>query len=162
MIFVAVGSNLSSKSFGEPINNCFKAIEFLKQTVQIDKISNFYETEPVPKSCQPNYVNGVVSVKTSISPNNLLLELFKIEQFFKRKRKFKNEPRVIDLDLISYNRILINSNKLILPHPRMHLRKFVIRPICDINEDWEHPILKKKAKNILKTLENQNIFNIND
>ena len=162
MIFIAVGSNLSSKLFGTPIQNCINAIEILKGKVEIDKVSKFYESEPIPKSDQPNYVNGVVSVKTSIPPINLLSELFNIEKLYKRKRNFKNEPRVIDLDLLCYHEISINSEKLILPHPRMHLRKFVIKPICDINEEWKHPLLKINAKKILKTLVNQKISNIKD
>ena len=130
--------------------------------MEIDKVSKFYESEPIPKSDQPNYVNGVVSVKTSIPPINLLSELFNIEKLYKRKRNFKNEPRVIDLDLLCYHEISINSEKLILPHPRMHLRKFVIKPICDIKEEWKHPLLKINAKKILKTLVNQKISNIKD
>ncbi len=160
MILIAVGSNLNSKLFGTPIQNCINAIEILKEKVEIDKISKFYESEPIPKSDQPNYVNGVVSVKTRITPIKLLFELFDIEKFFKRKRNFKNEPRVIDLDLLCYNEISINTDELILPHPRMHLRKFVIKPICDINEEWKHPLLKIDAKKILKTLVNQKISNI--
>ena len=65
------------------------------------------------------------------------------------------------MDLISYNNIVLNSKDLVLPHPRMHERKFVLMPICDINDEWIHPVLKKKAKNLLKTLANQKIFNIN-
>ena len=77
------------------------------------------------------------------------------------KESIKNEARVIDLDLISYNDLIINTEKLILPHPRMHLRAFVIKPICDIDETWIHPTLKKKAYTILKELAKHNISTIN-
>ena len=84
-----------------------------------------------------------------------------IENYFGRKRTVKNEARVIDLDLLSYGNLIINKRNLIIPHPRLHIRKFVIKPICDINPMWKHPLLKKKAINLLKDLANQKIFNIN-
>ena len=74
--------------------------------------------------------------------------------------KKKNEARVIDLDLLCYGNLKINKQNLIIPHPRLHIRKFVIKPICDINPQWRHPILRTKAINLLKGLANQKIFNI--
>ncbi len=160
MILVAIGSNLNSESFGSPLENCNKAVELLSMRFEIKDISNFYETEPIPKSDQPMYVNGVISLKTKYLPNEILEILMSIEKFFKRVRKLKNESRVIDLDLLCYNDFVLNTRDLIIPHPRMHLRRFVIQPICDINKNWSHPILKINAKNILKTLENQKISSI--
>ena len=84
-----------------------------------------------------------------------------IEKKFLRIRNFKNAPRVIDLDLLEYDGKILNDPKLILPHPRMHLRKFVIKPICDIDKNWIHPILNLSAHKILKSLAMQKIFNIN-
>ena len=84
-----------------------------------------------------------------------------IEKIFKRVRHCKNESRVIDLDLLCYNEIIFKDKDLQLPHPRMHLRRFVMQPLCDINKEWVHPLLKEKAKNILKKLANQKIYNIN-
>ena len=161
MILIALGSNLKSEDYGDPLKNCQKAIEFLKTRFELKKISNFYETEPIPKSNQEMYVNGVVSVKTNLEPEKILDELMNIEKIFKRIRHFKNESRVIDLDLLCYNGIILKDKHLQLPHPRMHLRRFVMQPLCDINKDWEHPLLKEKAKNILKNLANQKIYNIN-
>ena len=161
MILIALGSNLNSEAYGDPLKNCHKAIEFLKKRFELEKISNFYETEPIPKSNQEMYVNGVVSVKTNLEPKKILDELMDIEKIFKRIRHLKNESRVIDLDLLCYNGIILKDKHLQLPHPRMHLRRFVMQPLCDINKDWKHPLLKQKAKNILKNLANQKIFNIN-
>ncbi len=161
MILIALGSNLNSEAYGDPLKNCHKAIEFLKKRFELEKISNFYETEPIPKSNQEMYVNGVVSVKTTLLPEKILEELMSIEKIFKRVRHFKNESRVIDLDLLCYNGIILKDKHLQLPHPRMHLRRFVMQPLCDINKDWEHPVLKVKAENILKNLANQKIYNIN-
>ena len=106
------------------------------------------------------FVNSVVNVRCEINPEKVLEILLRIENYFGRKRTVKNEARVIDLDLISYNDLIINTEKLILPHPRMHLRKFVIKPICDIDETWIHPVLKK-AYTILKELAKQDISTIN-
>ena len=160
MILIALGSNLKSETYGDPIKNCNKALEFLEKRFELEKVSNFYETEPIPKSNQAMYVNGVVSVKTNFLPKKILSELMKIEKIFKRVRHLKNESRVIDLDLLCYNDLILKDRHLQLPHPRMHLRRFVMQPVCDINQEWMHPLLKEKAKNILKNLANQKIYNI--
>ena len=161
MILIALGSNLKSVTYGEPIKNCYKAMEFLEKRFELAKVSNFYETEPIPKSNQAMYVNGVVSVKTNFLPKKILSELMNIEKIFKRIRNLKNESRVIDLDLLCFNDLISKDKHLQLPHPRMHLRRFVMQPLCDIDKEWVHPLLKEKAKNILKKLANQKIYNIN-
>ena len=160
MILIAIGSNLKSEKFGDPLYNCNKAKEFLEERFELKKVSNFYETEPIPKSNQAMYVNGVISIKTDLLPEKILEELMNIEKIFKRVRHLKNESRVIDLDLLCYNELILQHKNLQLPHPRMHLRRFVMQPLCDINKEWEHPLLKEKAKNILKKLANQKIYNI--
>lgn len=161
MILVAIGSNLNSKLFGSPEQNCYAAIDMLRKYFEVTESSSFYKTEPIPKSEQPWFVNCIVTIKSKISPSRILDTLLEIELQFGRKRSRKNEARVIDLDLIAYNSLIVKSLKLTLPHPRMHLRKFVIQPICDINKNWIHPISKKKAFEILKELANQKISNIN-
>ena len=161
MILIAIGSNLKSNFYGMPLDNCLKVIEILKKNFFVKKISNFYKTEPIPKSDQPWYVNAVVEIKTTLKPYDILKKLFLIEDHFKRNRKKKNEARVIDLDLLCYNKIINTNLNLTIPHPRLHLRKFVVQPICDINPSWIHPELKIKAKILLKGLANQKIFYIN-
>ena len=162
MILVAIGSNLNSKSYGSPEQNCKIAIDMLGKYFEVSQFSSFYKTEPIPKSEQPWFVNCIVNIKSKNSPSMVLDTLLKIESQFGRKRNRKNEARIIDLDLVAYNSLIVKSLKLILPHPRMHLRKFVIKPLCDINENWIHPISKKKASEILKELANQKISNINE
>ena len=161
MILIGIGSNLESDLYGSPIQNCIQAIKFLEKKVKILKISQYYKTEPIPKSEQPWYINVVISVKTSYPPNKLLRLLNLIERNFKRVRRVRNEARVIDLDILAYEKKIFSSEKLTIPHPRMHLRKFVIKPLCDLNEEWIHPVLRISAKKILKTLAKQNIYNIN-
>ncbi len=160
MILIALGSNLESEIFGSPLENCLKAIDLIKKEYSILHVSNFYKTEPIPKSDQPFFVNAVISIETKDTANEILKSLMLIEKKFKRVRKKKNESRFIDLDLLTYNNQIISSENLILPHPRMHLRKFVMKPICDIDENWIHPLLKQKAKKIIKELANQKISNI--
>ena len=160
MILIALGSNLESEIFGSPLENCLKAIDFLKKEYKILNVSNFYKTEPIPKSDQPFFINAVVSIETKDAANKILNNLMLIERKFKRVRKKKNESRFIDLDLLAYNNEITSSKDLILPHPRMHTRKFVMQPICDIDENWVHPLLKQKAKKIIKELANQKISNI--
>ena len=161
MILIAIGSNLRSSLYGMPENNCIEVIKILRKHFFISNISNFYKTEPIPKSNQPWYVNAAIEIKTNLKPKDIIERLFFIENHFGRKRKQKNEARVIDLDLLCYGSLKINKPNLTIPHPRLHLRKFVMKPICDINPMWRHPILKKKAINLLKNLANQKIFNIN-
>ena len=160
MILIAIGSNLRSSLYGMPVNNCLEVIKILRKYFFVVNVSNFYKTEPIPKSDQPWYVNAAIEIKTNLKPKDIIERLFFIENHFGRIREKKNEARVIDLDLLCYGNLKINNNNLIIPHPRLHTRKFVLRPICDINPYWEHPILKKKAINLLKGLANQKIFNV--
>ena len=161
MILIAIGSNLNSDIYGSPLKNCLNGVRILKKNFFVKNVSRFYESEPIPKSDQAWYVNGVIEVKANLQPIDILKKLFSIENHFKRVRKKKNEPRTIDLDLIAYNKLIFRKKSLILPHPRMHERMFVVKPICDINPNWEHPVLKEKAFNLLKKLANQKILNIN-
>ena len=160
MILIAIGSNLESDSFGSPYQNCLHAVESLKKNFDVNRISNFYKTEPLPKSSQPWFVNAVVCINTNLSPYEVLEILMIVEKSFKRIRNKKNEPRTIDLDLLAYNNEIINSENLILPHPRMHLRKFVMQPLCDLDENWKHPVIKQNANKILKSLAKQKILAI--
>ena len=155
MILVGIGSNLCSKKYGKPVDNCKEAIEVLKKEMIIESLSPWYQSEPLPISNQPWYINGVLKVKTSLNPNNLLKTLLKIENSFGRTREKKNEPRVIDLDLLTYNDLVIDSRLLVIPHVRMHLRRFVLDPLIDIAPEWVHPIFKIKATELRKKLKDQ-------
>lgn len=155
MILVGIGSNLCSKKYGKPVDNCKKAIDVLKKEMIIESLSPWYQSEPLPVSNQPWYINGVLKVKTSLNPNNLLKTLLKIENSFGRTRKKKNEPRVIDLDLLTYNDLVIDSKLLVIPHVRMHLRRFVLDPLIDIAPEWVHPTLKIKATELRKKIKDQ-------
>ena len=162
MIYIGIGSNLNGKNNETPLQNCKKALEELKKEVNICKISSWYKSEPIPVSNQSWYINGVVEISTNKSSIDLLEFILNIEEFFGRVRKKKNEARILDLDIIDYKKkILYKKNKLIIPHPRMHRRSFVLQPLQELNPKWIHPIKKKGLKELISNLnDKQKIFKI--
>ena len=162
MIYIGIGSNLNGKNNETPLQNCKKALEELKKEVNICKISSWYKSEPIPVSNQSWYINGVVEISTNKSSIDLLEFILNIEEFFGRVRKKKNEARILDLDIIDYKKkILYKKNKLIIPHPRMHERSFVLQPLQELNPKWIHPIKKKGLKELISNLnDKQKIFKI--
>ena len=162
MIYIGIGSNLNGKNNETPLQNCKKALVELKKEVNICKISSWYKSEPIPISNQPWYVNGVVEIRTNKSSIDLLGFILNIEELLGRVRKKKNEARILDLDIIDYKKkILYKKNKLIIPHPRMHQRSFVLQPLQELNPKWIHPIKKKGLKELISNLnDKQKIFKI--
>ena len=153
MIYIGIGSNLNGKNNETPLENCKKALIEIKKETNICKISSWYKSEPIPISNQPWYVNGVVEIKTNKSSMELLNFILNIEEFFGRVRNKKNEARILDLDIIDYKgKILYKEKKLIIPHPRMHERSFVLQPLSELNPKWMHPIKKKGIKELIRNL----------
>jgi 2-amino-4-hydroxy-6-hydroxymethyldihydropteridine diphosphokinase len=154
--YIALGSNLGNKRL-----NIIKAIWFinrLKQTT-LTRVSRFYKIPTIGKPNQPNFVNAVVEIKTSLSVVNLLNEILKIEKRMERVQLCERwEPRVIDLDILLYNQDTYYSSRLIVPHPRMHQRRFVLEPLCDISPNLIHPVFYKSMRILMKELlyENNN------
>lgn len=138
--FVALGSNLAG-NLDSPVNqviHAFQAIEQLPKTKLI-KQSSLYKSVPVGYADQPDFINAVVEINTTLSPEILLEALLKIEIEAGRERPFANAPRVLDLDLLLYDDLVINKKKLTLPHPRMHERGFVLLPLAEIAPDLVIP-----------------------
>ena len=155
---IAVGSNINSPEGFYPIENCNKAInELSKFNIKIIQKSSWYLSEPIPKSSQPKYYNSVFLCNSNHDVNKVLKIIQIVEQKFGRVRFFKNMPRCIDLDIISFNKDIKNSLLLTVPHPRMHLRKFVLLPLVEIDSNWSHPLLKKNIKYFLKKVKHQKI-----
>ena len=153
MIYIGIGSNLNGKNNQTPLQNCQKALVELKKEVNICKISSWYKSEPIPVSNQPWFINGVIEISTNKSSLDLLEFILSIEEVFGRVRKKKNEARILDLDIIDYKKkILYIKNKLIIPHPRMHERSFVLQPLSELNPKWMHPIKKKGIKELIRNL----------
>ena len=156
MIYIGIGSNLNGKKNETPLQNCNKALVELKKEVNICNISSWYKSEPIPVSNQPWYINGVVEISTNKSSIDLLELILNIEEFFGRVREKRNEARILDLDIIDYKKqIIYKKNKLIIPHPRMHERSFVLEPLSELNPKWIHPIKKKGIKELIRNLNNK-------
>jgi 2-amino-4-hydroxy-6-hydroxymethyldihydropteridine diphosphokinase len=141
-IFIALGANLPS-DHGAPEATLEAALAAIRAAgVTVEARSAWYATAPVPRSGQPDYVNGVARVSTDLAPADLLAVLHRIEDRFGRMRAARNEARVIDLDLIDYGGVVTgpDGEGLVLPHPRAHLRGFVLLPLRDVAPDWRHPV----------------------
>jgi 2-amino-4-hydroxy-6-hydroxymethyldihydropteridine diphosphokinase len=114
--------------------------------------SRFYESEPVPRSDQPWFVNAVVRVETALMPDDLLSRLHAIEHGFGRVRRERNEARTLDLDLLDYDGSICDDEQLVLPHPRLHERAFVLKPLLELAPDWHHPLFDRSAADLLAAL----------
>ena len=154
MILIALGSNLFSDAYGSPQDTCVAAVKALeKRGVSITARSRWFRTAPVPVSDQPWFVNGVVAVETFLPPAELLGLLHDVEAEFGRTRNIRNEARILDLDLITYDdRIMNEPNGLILPHPRLHERAFVLLPLADVYPDWRHPVTGAAIADLIAAL----------
>ena len=149
-VYIGIGSNL-----GDPYENCIKAVETIKEYpfCRIKALSPFYKTEPVDIEGQNWFVNAVLSIDTSLSAPELIEMLLKIEKKMGRIRSgIRWESRVIDLDILLFGNEIINDKKLTVPHPRMHMRRFVMAPMADIAPELIHPVQKKNMADLLKEI----------
>jgi len=157
--FLAIGSNLGNKKK----NIELAKLKLINNSIEIVKSSNNYETFSWPNKKEPKFINIVIKIKTKLSPINLLLLCLKIEKELGRKISKKNSPRICDIDIIDYEQKIYgttNNSKLILPHPRMHNRSFVLLPLFEIAKKWFHPVKKKQIKNLINSLEINNLRTI--
>jgi 2-amino-4-hydroxy-6-hydroxymethyldihydropteridine diphosphokinase len=149
-VFVSVGSNL-----GDKIENCQKGINGLLAdggSVLVGS-SSFYRTSPVDYKDQDWFVNLVVKIKTSLDPFELFDKIQDIQKAIGRKGNIlRFGPRVIDLDIIFFDDLVIQTDILEIPHPRMHRRRFVLKPICDIEPSMMHPVMGKDMQSLLSNL----------
>ena len=152
MIHLNIGSNLDS-TYGSRYDNITIAINLLiNSKIKIKKISNFYETPSYPNQSFPKFLNVGIVVHYNNSYLDLLNEAKKIEKKLGRIKAVKNNPRIIDIDIIDFNSKIKNSEQLILPHPKCHIRNFVLYPILEIDPNWSHPIFKKNAQFLINKL----------
>ena len=155
MFLLGLGSNLSS-SFGDRFKNIDLAISYLElYKIKIIRKSSFYETPSYPDIKNPKFINIVVEVSTYLSPEDLASVLIFIEEKLERKRIKKNEPRTCDIDIIDYDQKIIRNNNnqnLTLPHPKMHVRTFVLLPLFEITQQWMHPEKKIEIKKLINSL----------
>ncbi len=149
--FISVGSNLGNKLLN--CQNGIAALERSGASIVKDR-SKFYKTEPVDYKNQDWFINGVVKIVTTLDPFQLLSELKAIEDYAGRSNDTRRfGPRILDLDIVIYEDIVIKSSMLIVPHPKMHKRRFVLEPFCDIDPKIIHPVFKKDIQQMLAGLE---------
>lgn len=141
--FVGIGTNMGDRILN--INNAIATLKLLPNTT-VEKVSNIYETEPWGLKEQPNFLNGVIKLNTELSPNALLGALLGIEAAMGRIRQIKNGPRVLDLDLLIYDDVIMNTSELTLPHPFMLEREFVLKPLTELIRDDKYIIALNKLE----------------
>jgi 2-amino-4-hydroxy-6-hydroxymethyldihydropteridine diphosphokinase len=155
LIYLGLGSNLGNRK-----TNIEKAkFRLLQKKIKILQSSSYYETLSWPDPKLPKYLNIVIKITSILRPLELLSLCKEIECKLGRKNSPKNSPRECDIDILDYNS-LNNKNGLILPHPRMHLRNFVLFPLFEINKVWKHPVSKNDVKNLILSLSNKDIRSI--
>ncbi|AGX41313.1 2-amino-4-hydroxy-6-hydroxymethyldihydropteridine diphosphokinase [Clostridium saccharobutylicum] len=148
--YIGLGSNIGNKE--KNLNDAIHKISEQKNII-ITKKSTFIVTEPWGYLDQEEFVNGVVEIETTLEPEELMDLLLKIELELKRERLIKWGPRTIDLDILMYDDLISNDEKIILPHPRMHEREFVLKPLNEIAPYLLHPILNKRVFTLLEEIQ---------
>jgi 2-amino-4-hydroxy-6-hydroxymethyldihydropteridine diphosphokinase len=148
--FISIGSNI-----GKPVGNCRKGISAIEDThgIHLKKTSKLYKTEPVDYKDQAWFINAVVEISTFLEPIQLFNSLKLIEKEAGRTEDgIRFGPRILDLDIIFFDDLVLETPDLIIPHPRMDNRRFVLKPLCDINPDFVHPVLQKTMRDLLENL----------
>jgi 2-amino-4-hydroxy-6-hydroxymethyldihydropteridine diphosphokinase len=149
--YLSLGSNL-----GDRAKNLRAAIDKLPHAgVEVTRVSSFYETEPVDLREQPWFLNCVVEAETHFDAAMLLRALREIETKMGSRKLVAKGPRLIDMDILLYGSETIDSPELQVPHPRMHLRRFVLVPLAEIAAEVVHPIMKKNVKQLLEETPDQ-------
>ena len=155
-IYIALGSNLEKPN--KQIHSAIRSIDRIHE-ISVTQISSLYKTKPIGKLDQPDFINAVIELEGNISPEKLHSELQNIETQAGRIRMELNEPRTLDLDILLIDEIIMKTNTLTIPHPRMHLRQFVIIPLFEINSELEIPEIGPINK-ILGSLPDQGVIKI--
>ena len=152
--YLGLGSNLGNRQ-----NNLDRAIDFLTRRLRVERISSIYDTEPVGHINQPRFLNQVCQVSTGLEPMALLAFVKGIESKLGRLPQTSNAPRPIDIDILLSNGQVIETPELVIPHPRMTERAFVLVPLAEIAPDLVHPVAVKTIKELLREVtEVQGVF----
>jgi len=159
MILIGIGANLPAPGYQTPLEACAAAVEALREIpgLRLVTASPWYRAGAIPRSTQPDFCNGVTRLEGAIEPIALMTALLAIEDRFGRIRTTPNAPRTLDLDIIDLNGAIRAIPPVILPHPRAHLRAFVLRPILDVAPGWRHPTLRRGIASMLVDLSPQAI-----
>ena len=158
---IGMGSNLAAKGYTSSEETLIAVVEDLRTYFTVLEIASLYKSQPYPPSDHPWYVNSACLLQTEDSPRQLLEKLMQIEASWGRIRTVPNAPRTLDLDILAVLedpeviREETEINPLYIPHPRLHLRSFVLFPMQDIVSDWKHPILNKSIRHMCSELKEE-------
>ena len=143
-VLLGLGANV-----GDPRAQLARAVNALRGFVADIRASSIYRTEPVGYRDQPDFYNQVVRGTTTLSPRELLARVLEVEREMGRERTFRNAPRVIDVDVLDYAGRVQSSDDLVLPHPGIPHRGFVLVPLAEVAPEWVHPVLRQTARELL-------------
>ncbi len=155
IVYLALGSNV-----GDRLANLKEAIAALTPQMEVKARSEVYETPPWGYEDQPKFLNQVVRAKTYLDPEPLLKHLKRLEVALGRQASFPNGPRLIDLDILFYDDLVLYSPALTIPHPRLHERAFVLLPLMDLDPELVHPINKKSVREMLASCNTEGITKV--
>ncbi len=147
LVYLSLGSNV-----GDREAQLRDAQARLAAAGRIVAVSSFYETEPVEFTEQPWFLNGVLALETNQTPQELMTAILQIEEEMGRRRLQKKGPRSIDIDILLFDDMIVDSKDLTIPHPAMALRRFVLQPLAEIAPERLHPLLKKTIRELLDAL----------
>jgi 2-amino-4-hydroxy-6-hydroxymethyldihydropteridine diphosphokinase len=153
LILIGLGANLPTSEFGPPVAGCEAAlVELDNRGLRVAARSRWYTSAPVPPSDQPWFVNGVARVETALTPDAVLAVLHAVERRFGRVRTVRNAARTLDLDLLAYGDVVLREGEVVVPHPRLHERAFVLLPLAEVAPGWRHPVLGLTAAAMVEAL----------
>ena len=152
IVYLALGTNL-----GDRLANLKQAIAALTPQLEVKAKSQVYETPPWGFEDQPKFLNQVIKANTYLDPEPLLKHLKRLEVALGRKESFPNGPRLIDMDILFYDDLVVDKPSLVVPHPRLHERGFVLQPLMEIAPNLVHPVNKKTVREMAKLCNMQGI-----